>query len=444
MDNEPYNSQTFLGTRLPCGHDGGKLESNCAICGKFEKDAGFRAVVRKHQGNIKGEKKPPTPSRVGLCRYISDEPVDKLDCNCAHKWRHECEIYGTCCRNDADNREGVQSCETCPQYRGRGVEEEDAKYVPLIIKNVNAPGDTVAMTAAIDALHKLYPGEYVTDVESPSPAVWEGNPNVKRLTGEARKRAKTVVVKYDGIHKSDDIPIHFLEAYCWGLSEAIGRRVVLQRNTPFIRLRDEEKAWIPQVSEEVGSKVRIPYVVVNAGHKHDLTAKFWGRANFQKLVDQMRDEILFVQVGERHDRHTHEPIKGALDLIGQTDQRQLIRMVYHAKAAVGPSTFIQHIAAAVRTPYVLIAGGREPVVWQYYPGQLMLSSVGSLPCCQTRACWRSRVAKLDDGEEEDGSVCDSPVMQRGGDIIPKCLAEISVDTVAESLRKLLRLNVNGK
>lgn len=428
---------------LPCGHAAGEPGPPCLTCERYHNDDGFRESVARNQDHIRAaldaRKKAP-PTRIELCRYIGDEPVDRLDCACAHRWLHECEVYGVCNRNDPDNREGVQSCSACPQYRGRGTAEPDAEFERIVFQNKNAPGDTVAMTAAVEALHLQHPGRYVTDVESPSPAVWEGNPHVRRLTGEARVAAKVVELKYDAIHRSDDLPIHFLEAYCWSVSAAVGRKVVLHRNTPVIRLREEERHWLPQVSELTGNTSKVPYVVVNAGHKRDFTAKFWGHDNWRRLAAILGGEVMLVQIGEGNPAHVHEPLPGVLNLIGKTDQRQLIRVVWNAAAAVGPSTFIQHVAAAVGTPYVLIAGGREPRPWQEYPRQRMHSAVGTLRCCASRACWRSRVVRLNDGAEEDKSICEAVVLSRDSQPIPKCLAEITPEQVADSVRKLMRVN----
>ncbi len=158
MDDPPFDPKDHRGTLLTCGHDGGGPADGCKTCERFAADAKFREVTLKHQENIRQHRTAaaaspaPPPTRVELCRYISDEPTDRLDCQCAHKWRHACDVYGTCCRNDADNADGIQSCSACPQYRGRGTEEPDAEFVRVVLKCDHAPGDAAAMTAAVEAL----------------------------------------------------------------------------------------------------------------------------------------------------------------------------------------------------------------------------------------------------------------------------------------------------
>ncbi|MFT5466117.1 MAG: ADP-heptose:LPS heptosyltransferase [Verrucomicrobiales bacterium] len=46
----------------------------------------------------------------------------------------------------------------------------------LILRNHQSPGDIVMLTAAVRDLHAHYPGQFLTDVRTPCPALWEHNP----------------------------------------------------------------------------------------------------------------------------------------------------------------------------------------------------------------------------------------------------------------------------
>ena len=446
----------FLKYTLPCGHNGAGPMDGCKTCTKFLEDDLFRSSVIASQEQIKSafqQKEKKKENVVELCRYISDAPVDRLDCDCPRKWVHSCEIYGRCCRDNSENDDNMQSCSVCPQYVPRSSDELDKDCKKVVLQNKNAPGDTVAMTAAVEALHLQHPGKYVTWIESPSPDVWIGNPYATRLYDEALQEAKKIQVDYDDINKSNDLPITFIEAYCNGLSKALDEKIFLHRNTPFIKIQNKEKSWLSQVGEIVGTHV--PYIIINAGYKSDFTAKYWGRSNWMKLVSLLKDECLMVQVGEKtffeegkvpETIHYHEPIPGVLDLIGKTTQRQLIRLAWNAKLGIGPSTFLQHVCAAVETPYVLIAGGREPLIWQHYPRQYTFSSIGTLPCCERGGCWRSRTVKIGDGkagfegkDKLDNSICSLPVLDQDGSCTPKCLKEIDPEEVADKAKKMLRI-----
>src|SRR5437588_9867916 len=51
----------------------------------------------------------------------------------------------------------------------------------LILANFQSPGDLVMLTAAVRDLHQCYPGRFITDVRTDSPALWENNPYLTPL-----------------------------------------------------------------------------------------------------------------------------------------------------------------------------------------------------------------------------------------------------------------------
>ena len=296
-----------------------------------------------------------------------------------------------------------------------------------------APGDAVVLSAAVESLHRAHPGRYLTAVDTVAPQLWEHHPRVvpfDRL-GRITDRLRVVRGDYPAINRSDERAVHFMQACCESLEEQLGVRVPLLVNRPHLHLTDEEKGWMNQVHEETCDPS--PYWLVNAGHKDDFTAKWWGDWNYQAVVDALRGRVRFAQIGELSPGHTHPALRGVVDLRGRTDTRQLMRLVYHARGGLGPSTLLQHLCAAFEKPYVLLAGGREPVVWQSYPKQTLFSAVGQLDCCRDRACWRSRVVPLGDGAEQDASVCERPAAVVGRPPTPDCLARIDPVAVAAAV-----------
>ena len=51
----------------------------------------------------------------------------------------------------------------------------------LILRNFQSPGDIVMLTAAVRDLHLAYPGQFVTDVRTSCPELWEHNPYLTAL-----------------------------------------------------------------------------------------------------------------------------------------------------------------------------------------------------------------------------------------------------------------------
>lgn len=309
--------------------------------------------------------------------------------------------------------EDCHKCEYGPRPEGRHI----------VLKNHLSPGDVLVMTAAIRSLHKAHPGKFSVSVDTTANAVFEHSPDI-RPSAECQE---TIEMHYPAIHACNDRGITFMQGYCEFLSEVLQIPIPLLTNRPHVWLSKQERTWMDQVQETIGKKQK--FWLVQCGRKNDFTTKFWGTQNFQRVIDSLRGKVLFVQVGAAE--HHHPPLKNVMNLTGKTDLRQLIRLAWHAEGIVCGVTFLQHLAAALQKPSIVILGGREPIQWNTYPKQTLLHTVGMLPCCYNGGCWRSRVEKLNDGAEQDGSLCENPVI--GEEAIPKCMALISPEEVVEKV-----------
>ncbi len=297
----------------------------------------------------------------------------------------------------------------------------------LILKNMLSPGDVLVMSAAIHSLHKQHPGRFVTAVDTSAPQFWEFNPDVVSIEKAKEMGAEEVQTHYPAVNQSNQRAIHFMQGYCEFLEESLQVKVPLLTNKPMLYLSEQEKAWMPQV-EEV-TKRRSRYWVICAGRKADFIAKFYGTQRYQEIVDRLRGKVQFVQVGAAE--HHHPPLKNVLNLVGQTDLRQLVRLVHHADGVLCGVTLLHHLAAALDKPSVTIMGGREPVPWNSYPRSQLLHTIGLLPCCRDGGCWKSRVVMLGDGSEQDGSLCDDPVW--GDEPLPRCQALITPEEIERKI-----------
>lgn len=276
------------------------------------------------------------------------------------------------------------------------------------------------MTATLQCLHEQFSGQYLTAVRTSCNAIFEHNPYVSSHTD-----GDVIKMEYPSIHQSNQRPIHFLQAFSDYLGGRLGIDLKMTYNRPFIYLSDSEKGWINQVEEQTKEKTK--FIVVNAGYKDCFPTKWWGRDNYQAVVDALRDRILFVQIGERG--HHHPELNGVMNLLGKTDTRQLIRLCYWAACGLGPSTFIQHIFAAHQRPYVCVHSGMEPLNWMQYSTQVTLTSLNRLPCCIGAGCWKG---KLED--------CAYPITKEGYRL-PKCLDMIKPAQVIEAIEQMMENGV---
>jgi len=289
------------------------------------------------------------------------------------------------------------------------------------------------LTAAVRDLHYWYPGQFVTDVRTACPELWEHNPHITPLS-EQDPEVQRIDCTYPLINRCNKAPYHCLHGFIAFLNKRLGLGIKPTVFKGDIHLSPQEKAWFSQVHELTGMDT--PFWIVAAGGKHDVTIKWWDRPRYQEVVDHFRGKIQFVQVG--HHGHHHPRLDGVIDLRGQTNFRELIRLVHHSQGVLCPVTALMHLAAAVATkrgrppnrPCVVVAGGREPAHWEAYPDHQFIHTNGGLPCCAGGGCWRDRTTRLRDGDGRDKADALCTNVANG---LPRCMDLISS---AEVIRRI--------
>lgn len=285
----------------------------------------------------------------------------------------------------------------------------------IILLQRQSPGDYLTCLASLESLHIQYPNRFITGFKCVYPDLFLNHPLVTKLD-ERDPDVRVIEMHCPAISQSH-VPIHFMTTWCEYLGEQLGLPLKLQVPHPTIYLSEQEKS-LPRI---YGSWV------INAGYKEDCHAKHWGWGRYQQVVEMM-PHITFVQVGESH--HTHKPLRGknVIDMLGKTDKdcRHLIRLCSQVDGGVGGVTFLQHVMAALRKPYVCI-NLREPKWFTEYPRQTTLTVQGKLECCKDRACWASAVAPGDHGTK-----CKLPVLNQD-EWTGKCAELISPEQVVSAI-----------
>ncbi|HEV2392539.1 MAG TPA: glycosyltransferase family 9 protein [Verrucomicrobiae bacterium] len=303
----------------------------------------------------------------------------------------------------------------------------------LILKSFLSAGDIVMLTAAVRDIHRCCPGQFLTDVRTPFPELWENNPYLTPLD-EKDPNVRAIDCQYPLIHLSNQRPYHFIHAFIEFLNEELDLDIGPTAFKGDIHLSDEEKSWPSQIHELCGDDR--PFWIVSAGGKSDFTNKWWETERYQRVVDHFQKKLLFVQVGRAEDHHP--ALEGVIDLRGCTDLRHLVRLVYHSQGVLCPVTAVMHLAAAMPSkpggpatrPCVVIAGGREPAHWEAYLGHQFIHTIGALPCCATGGCWKSRVTPLGDGDEKDNP--ENLCVNVAGNL-PRCMDMITPEEVVRRI-----------
>ena len=311
----------------------------------------------------------------------------------------------------------------------------------VIFTSAQCPGDLVMLTACVRDLHAAFPGEFLTDIRSSSPELWEHNPYITPLS-ETDQNIEVVPMHYPLIHQSNQQPTHFVASYHHYLNQIWGIDLPVSEFKGDIHLSEEEKSAPPLLSGL--SEIEKPYWIFVAGGKYDFTAKWWNPLSFQKVVNHFRNRFSLLQCGLKE--HWHPTLEGVTNLVGKTNLREFIHLMHHAEGVICPVTLAMHLAASVPLPEgqrkvrpcVVIAGGREPLHWEAWPGHQFLSTVGLLDCCATGGCWKSRCQLMNDGDEKDRhNICEQPVQLTEDLRIPKCLEMISPEDVIRAVERYL-------
>jgi len=180
----------------------------------------------------------------------------------------------------------------------------------------------------------------------------------------------------------------------------------------------------------------------------------WPEERYQQVVDHFKDRLVFVQIG--HKAHNHPKLDNVINLVGETDDRQLIRLVWSSSGVVTPVSYPMTLAAAVpvrvgkcmgqaNRPCVVIAGGREPNQWQTHANHQFIHCCGALPCCPSGGCWASRIKPVGDNDEKDRkNMCKNVVKTEDGTELAYCMDMITADEVIRRMEIYLGFFTPGR
>jgi len=310
----------------------------------------------------------------------------------------------------------------------------------VLFKNYQSPGDIVMLSAAIRDLKLSHP-DIEIGLDCSCKQIFENNPYLVPH-GSMKKGDPGVEfykAEYPLIHESNEGQYHFIHGFRKWMEDHLDLKIKATKMKGDIHLSEEERGWMSQI-EEMGCEDR--FWIINAGIKYDFTAKAYDPRDYQKIVDHFKGKITFVQIGQKE--HWHPPLKNVINLIGRTNLRQLIRLVYHSIGVLCPITLLMHLSSAVESkhglltrPCVCIAGGREPNQWEAMPGHQFLHRM--LSCCDLGGCWKSRASLVGDGDEKDEKdLCINPIeidyqFKDNKMKIPKCMKLIRPEDVIRAI-----------
>ena len=306
----------------------------------------------------------------------------------------------------------------------------------LFLKQHQSPGDILMLTAAVRDLKKSHPDIRI-NCETTAQQLWDNNPYLDRSI-IPYYADRVIDMHYPLIHRSTQGAYHFIHGFRLYLQQELGIRIESTDFCVDVHLSEEQK-HDPYIQNIVDNK---PFWIIDAGYKSDFTCKMWQFARFQEVVNRTKDKIRWIQIGAR--QHNHRILDNVINLVGMTTHRQFINLMWRCSGVLTPVSYPMHLATMQwkdhpdgKRPCVVIAGSRQPSVWQQYTCHQYIHNCGALSCSRKGSCWKSRIVKLNDGSRQDNSICMNPVTSESGQIIPKCLDMISVDQVVRRIQMFL-------
>lgn len=346
----------------------------------------------------------------------------------------------------------------------------------ILLVNYDTLTDALMLTAAVRDLQIHSYGGYQVDVHTLGMPIWDYNPHITRLDwrsvpwdGESELAANeygfaeqgTKIICYDteiqvvvcskrGHFASSERlkninSYHQIHAFGQDIANKLGLTTALPigEMRGVVAISEIERGWISQVEE---AKNFNNFWMIATGGPDAQSAQWWDSQRYQAIVDEFKGKITFVQCGLEGEHHPR--LKGVIDLVGKTDLRQIIRLMYHSAGYVGAPGFLMHLAAATPVrPFerngrgrpnsraaVIVSGGQEPYQWFAYEGHHVLHVNGMLPCCEVGGCGKTRCEVPHRLERNPEQLCEMPVQIGRGGVVPKCLDMVTTKMVIERIK----------
>jgi len=255
----------------------------------------------------------------------------------------------------------------------------------------SAPGDDLLCTAVLRELHKR--GKRNVWMMSNHQDLFAGNEQVERVVPVDSFYQRYVNfwnrqywhLEYAAFDREADRstpPVrHVIAELCFrtGITGDVALR-------PYLFLTDEERARFSWASKKIAIQSS------GLAARWPIKNKEWSPERFQEVVDQLRAQFEFVQVGSL----TDPPLTEVTDMRGRTSKRETAAILANSLVFVGLEGFVMHLARAVECPAVIVLGGRT-APWQfgYSCNMNLYSPVPCAPCWLWNTCPHDRMCMKD-------------------------------------------------
>jgi ADP-heptose:LPS heptosyltransferase len=243
-----------------------------------------------------------------------------------------------------------------------------------------ALGDNLLCTAVLRELRRR--GQRDLWMMTPCEELFRGNDDVDATVPGSERWFEPVVIqlggkfivpsytRHDWQNDAGDPPppAHIIAVMCHlaGITGQVALR-------PYLNLQPEELSFGKYGERQIAIQSS------GLGAAMSMHNKEWFPERFQAVVDGLKNEFQFVQLGGEVD----PPLRDVIDLRGKTTGRQSAAVLGHSVMFVGLVGFLMHLARAVNRRSVIVYGGRER---PQQSGYSCNENLATAPACSP--CWR--------------------------------------------------------
>ena len=217
-------------------------------------------------------------------------------------------------------------------------------------------GDVVLATPVFERLKNKSPRSRIIALSNSKDRleVLRHNPYIDKLTSFSYYHR---LLKFLGIISIQDIRYGFLKpslSYTKKASEIIAGMlgVTLKDKTAQIYLTEEEE----EKAVRKLSDFKHPVIIQITSRTTE--NQMWPIASWNELVRELPD-YTFLQLGAKDE----EKVEGAVDMRGNTNIRESLALMKHAKGFVGVVSFLSHVTNAFDKPGVVFFGVSSVAIW---------------------------------------------------------------------------------
>jgi ADP-heptose:LPS heptosyltransferase len=232
-------------------------------------------------------------------------------------------------------------------------------------------GDEVMCTMVFDAIKQANPACHITFV-SRYTELFAGHPSLDQvLPDSSEARAGCVTLLY-GLFTPPPRPLGSMMAECVGL-------VLPRAPVPSLPAVKVSAAF-----QEAVNRLGRSLIVVQPRSSKWTPNKDWSLERWNLLTEKLVDGAVVVECGTES---VLDPMPGLVSYAGKTSLVEFAYLVSKADLFIGPPSGGMNLAAAYRTPSVILYGGYESPEGYQYPTVLPLyRQVPCAPCWLTTSC----------------------------------------------------------